>query len=497
MNPNLPPKMAPASSTIGGAAAFPMMSIPRGMVCLLLLGSALLASTARAVPDYLFKPGHGLTDITVGTNPATGNKFTVPELIQLCRPTGTVAPAPVMQWMKIIERQYQWIDLEPTAGDYSGVATIINEAKACKVANMYLRVRINHKFTTFPVANWGEGGILKLHTAAGAQHLEDIYTEVIRQLRLPGNEDALKGFYGFVLQETALGGGAWPQATQEAWLTNLMAFHGWLSDELKNIDTGASDDHPAGRLFWQMINSPVNYNWAIDDVVLVNNLPRGAGICGPDTVPNEPSSGGVSVYRTYNIFRTVRGVVPTSLHVFESNYHYDRPVAPSYTDPIDGNPTPIEGVTPLFSTEDLDVGYTRRDSVSNGTYNLPVTQLHNGFGGTGILNFLGCVKNVTPVAGGFMPRDSLRLNNIIWACKSGTFGGTPYGWPQVKAWMEASPGDPVVNKRFPNNVAGGCNQSAPSNILGPNFVSTDDDPGTPKVTINRNPAPVPPAGAFQ
>ena len=138
---------------------------------------------------------------------------------------------------------------------------------------------------------------------------------------------------------------------------------------------------------------------------------------------------------------------PVSLHVYHGNYVYDR---------AHFLPGAIKGVQPIWTNTNLPA--------ANG--------LDNKDAGDGIVNFLGCVS------AGRHP-DTLAVHNIIWSWTSGTLRPSsgkprghkfsrdeaspgqpagPYGWPQIKAWMQHS-------GQFPKtDAAGGCTATVPTGI---------------------------------
>ncbi len=434
----------------------PIPFAPRGQFHLLALFLALaLATAASAAPTHLFVPGHGLTDRTSGAD------RTAQQLLDECEATGP--------WMRLIEITYDWGDLEgEPAPDGTrtwkaeGLTKIRQDAEACAARGKYLRVILQHRYAHFPAymrkgdrhsfsirdntPNPGEAPprVIKLDQPESLALLEGLYARVIATLQ--GSAAARRGFYGFVLQETSLGESPYlDRPIETAWYANLRVFHQWLGDHLKDFD----DVAPRGRLFWQMTNFP-----AREVPTIIAQLPPGAGLCGPDTFPREPVShakdtgeatyGGLS--KAYDALRQ-RTDRPVSLHVYHGNYNTDR--APFL-------PDAIKGVQPIWTDTNLPA--------ANG--------LDNKDAGDGIANFLGCVS------AGRRP-DTLAVHNIIWSSASGTLrpygdhpAGTkpargeaspgqpagPYGWPQVKAWMQHS-------GQFPNtDAAGGCTATVPTGI---------------------------------
>ncbi len=414
---------------------------------LLAIMLAALAPAALAVPTHLFVPGHGLTDRTSGLN------RTSEQLLDECEATGP--------WMRLIEVAYDWGDLEgEPAPDgtrtwkTAGFTRIRADAEACAARGKYLRVMLQHRYARFPAymrvgdrhsfsirdntPHPGEAPprVIKLDQPESLKLLEGLYDRVITTLQ--SSPAARRGLYGFVIQETALGESPYlTRPIEAAWYANLRAFHQWLGGRLANFDDAA----PRGRLFWQMVNFP-----AREVPTIIAQLPPGAGLCGPDTFPREPVShakdtgkaayGGL--YKAYDAMRQ-RSDRPVSLHVYHGNYNTDR--APFLSDAL-------KGVQPIWTDTNLPA--------ANG--------LDNKDAGDGIANFLGCVST------GRRP-DTLAVHNIIWSTASGTLrpyaskpAGTmpgrneaspgqpagPYGWPQVKAWMQHS-------GQFPKtDPAGGC-----------------------------------------
>lgn len=416
---------------------------------------AALAPAASAAPTHLFVPGHGLTDRTSGVSRTTK------QLLDECEVTGP--------WMRLIEIAYDWGDLEgEPAPDGSrtwktaGFARIREDAEACAARGKYLRVMLQHRYADFPAymrkgdhhsfairdntPNPGEPPprVLKLDQAESLELLKGLYARVIETLQ--SSAGARQGFYGFVIQETALGTSPYlSRPIETAWYANLRAFHQWLGAQLADFDAVA----PRGRLFWQMVNFP-----AREVPAIIDQLPPGAGLCGPDTFPREPVSFAKdtgkasqgSLYKTYDLMRQ-RTDRPVSLHVYHGNYNTDR--APFL-------PGAIKGVQPIWADTNL--------SAANG--------LDNKDAGDGIANFLGCVST------GRRP-DTLAVHNIIWSSASGTLRpyarkpaghkpgrdeaspgqpAGPYGWPEVKAWMQHS-------GQFPKaDAAGGCTAAVPTGI---------------------------------
>ena len=92
--------------------------------------------------------------------------------------------------------------------------------------------------------------------------------------------------------------------------------------------------------------------------------------------------------------------------------------------------------------------------------NLPAANgSNNKDAGDGIANFVGCVSTGTKP-------DNLDLHNVIWTWSSGTLTqadadpGQPYGpwgWDQVKNWMQTS-------GQFPQTNVGGCRTTVPTLI---------------------------------
>lgn len=430
------------------------VTVTRSSFAFVLSLAFVAVTSASAAPTHLFVPGHGLTDRTSGVNRTVG------QLLDECEATGP--------WMRLVEIAYDWGDLEgDLARDGSrswkaaGFARIRADAEACARRGKYLRVMIQHRYADFPAymtkddrhsfsirdntPNPGEEPprVLKLDQPESLKLLEGLYEQVITTLQ--ASSDARRGFYGFVIQETAIGEATYINPKIEAaWYANLRVFHQWLGARLAVFD----DTAPRGRLFWQMVNFP-----AREVPRIIAELPAGAGLCGPDTFPREPVSFSKetgkaaygSLYKTYDLMRQ-RTDRPTSLHVYHGNYNTDR--APFL-------PSAIKGVQPIWADTNLPA--------ANG--------LDNKDAGDGIANFLGCVSV------GRRP-DTLAVHNIIWSTASGTLRpydqkrpghkpardeaspGQPagrYGWPQVKEWM-------LHSGQFPKTESGGCTTAVPTGI---------------------------------
>lgn len=417
--------------------------------CLLLLAMVPTA-TAAAASTHLFVPGHGLTARTSGVD------RTAAQLLDECEATGP--------WMRFIEIAYDWGDLEgPPAADgartwkAAGLAQLRADAEACAARGKYLRVILLQRYANFPEYMRKDDRhtfairdnspspdrppprVIKLDQPETLELLKGLYDQVIATLK--AGADARRGFYGFVIQETALGASPYLNRTIEsAWYANLRAFHQWLGGRLADFD----DNAPRGRLFWQMVNFP-----AREVPAIIAQLPPGAGLCGPDTFPREPASisqdtgkpGYGGLYKAYDAMRR-RTDRPVSLHVYHGNYISDR--APFL-------PGAIKGVQPIWADTNLPA--------ANG--------LDNKDAGDGIANFLGCVST------GRRP-DSPDVHNVVWSWVGGTLRAPearktaanvaspgqpagPYGWPRVKAWMRDS-------GQFPRNEHGGCAAATPTNI---------------------------------
>lgn len=129
------------------------------------------------------------------------------------------------------------------------LAGIRQDAEACAARGKYLRVMIQHRYANFPAymrqgdrhsfsirdntPNPGEAPprVLKLDQPESLKLLEGLYAQVIATLQ--GSADARKGFYGFVIQETALGESPYlTRPIETAWYANLRAFHQWLAMEV-------------------------------------------------------------------------------------------------------------------------------------------------------------------------------------------------------------------------------------------------------------------------
>lgn len=466
------PSAAHRHSTAGRVSSA-LVIVPTGLLrpLQLLLGVAIAAAlpTASTAATHLFVPGHGLTD-------RSGPVKTVAQLKDECLATGS--------WMKIIEKQYDWGTLE---NDYllsggnpdnpapqhrnwntTGLNQIKADAELCAQNGLVLRVVLLHKYADFPAYMIGTAGgapldrhsieiasntggtpprVIKLeqNDPNGVNTLgviQGLYDKVIQTLK--GSNNARRGFYGFVIQETSIGSTPYyddgsPAANQRKsdWYANLRSFHDWLDTKLVNFNSaGTTPFTPPGRLFWQMINSPY-----LEVSTIVAQLPAGAGLCGPDTFPRESvavnGSGqpvDSSLYKCYDQFIRQNPARPVSLRVASSNY---------YTDRAFFLPNVIVGVQPIWANTNLPA--------ANGS--------DNKNAGDGIANFVGCVST------GSKP-DNLDLHNVIWTWSSGTLAqadadpGQPYGpwgWNEVKNWMKTS-------GQFPQTGTGGCRATVPTNI---------------------------------
>ena len=494
-----------------------LAALSRSSVLLALCCS--LGSVSQAATDYLFVPGHGLT--AKSKNAAT---ITTQNLIDECKATGP--------WMTFVEREYAWADLQndgpvgtntpgsfitgvDALGNPKGISKIVDDAKKCAAApggGLKLRVMLMHKFAALPrfltypasasttvdgkyavvIARDANTGAptnynIKLdyqdsHGAVVLQYLEALYQKVIDELKKPGNETARDAFYGFVIQEHAFGTSTyWTNTTRTNWVSNLLLFHDYLAAHLVNFapSTTASKPH---RLFWQMVNSPT-----ADAQTIIDSMPVGGGLCGPDTFPREPAPGAtsgapnrVSLFQTYQKMRAKRGVMPLSLHVYAANFwnpyvHADQEVTAT------GDMLPHLGPQPIW-------GRDAANAIDSYTEPGLGASMLNDHSGTGIANFLGTVSpwaKKTPAEGGQGEPDNMQVNNVVWAFttyvsnEAELQGFVPpdsngpndaYGWNNVKSWMKTS-----TNNQFPNGLhttptsppdpAGGCTVTIPSMII--------------------------------
>lgn len=489
----------------------------RARLAALLTILSLTLSAARAQSDYLFMPGHGLTDRTSGVR-----HVSIESLIEDCKATGP--------WMRFVERDYSWSELQGsgsgnTPGPFkvgtpenpgNGIGRIVQEAIACERAGLKLRVIIAHKFTNLPTFltanNWkyatgkrGETTNIKLDQDVVLGFLQSLYQKVISELQM--SPEATNGFYGFVIQEHEVGTSAyWTPAIRAKWIYNLKRFHLWLAGRefdsssgqwkwvpgrLHDFDANGGKPH---RLFWQMINSPTREVTTIIAHLLneptkpdsENNLPGlpglpgGGGVCGPDTFPREPgpppSQGPArgALYRCYVEMRKVRNILPMSLHVYHLNYW--NPYVHAAKNNVDMSQMNPRDMDPLIRPQPIWGRHPEAPSVSGS--NTPTVN-DNGNAGIGIANFLGCVPDDQ------QDPDNLRVNNVVWSTST-----TPppeakyqnngkqvpdYGWPDVRDWMtnvgRYGPGKPddsakqFVRSPAPNGFfTGGCNATVPLTI---------------------------------
>lgn len=489
----------------------------RARLAALLTIISLTLPAARAQSDYLFMPGHGLTDRTSGVR-----HVSIESLIRDCKATGP--------WMRFVERDYSWSELQGsgsgnTPGPFkvgtpenpgNGIGRIVQEAIACERAGLKLRVIIAHKFTNLPTFltanNWkyatgkrGETTNIKLDQDVVLGFLQSLYQKVISELQK--SPEATNGFYGFVIQEHEVGTSAyWTPAIRAKWIYNLKRFHLWLAGRefdsssgqwkwvpgrLHDFDANGGKPH---RLFWQMINSPTREVTTIIAHLLneptkpdsENNLPGlpglpgGGGVCGPDTFPREPgpppSQGPArgALYRCYVEMRKVRNILPMSLHVYHLNYW--NPYVHAAKNNVDMSQMNPRDMDPLIRPQPIWGRHPEAPSVSGS--NTPTVN-DNGNAGIGIANFLGCVPDDQ------QDPDNLRVNNVVWSTST-----TPppeakyqnngrsvpdYGWPDVRDWMtnvgRYGPGKPddsakqFVRSPTPNGFfTGGCNATVPLTI---------------------------------
>lgn len=467
----------------------------RGILLGVLLAG--FTGTVRADTQYLFVPGHGLTNKSA--NPA----ITTEELIAECKDTGP--------WMRFVEREYAWKSLQadgaPGAnqpGPYIvgtdargrpiGISQIVADAKKCAAAGLKLRVMLMHKFAPIPAyLTRGQTYAVPITTINGRPaaynikldrpevlgFLEALYQRVIDEFKQPGNEAARDAFYGFIVQEHAFGNSPyWTAATRTQWVDNLIRFNQRLAAQLRDFAPGTPTPH---RLFWQMVNSPT-----ADALRIIDAMPAGGGLCGPDTFPREPGPGKEpgspprkSLYETYKKIRTKRGVLPISLHVYANNYwspyvHGEKDVTAK------GDKVPHLGPQPIWQQD------TKNEiaSYSEPGLGAPIDNLHAG---VGIANFLGCVSlwaKKTVAEGGQGEPDNMQVNNVVWSfttfvpeeaelqgyvAPKGKNRHDAYGWANVKAWMKNSTSDQFPNGRHtkpasPPDLAGGCTTTIPSTI---------------------------------
>lgn len=517
MNATPHAKLAPptpaARCTSAAGRLFPAT---RGMLrsLTLLLAFAVTAAVPSAA-QYLFVPGHGLTD-------RSGPDKTIIQLRDECKATGI--------WMRFIEKEYEWGSLEddlPSSANkdnpssterrwnQAGLDQIRRDAEECGKAGLVLRVVLLHKYGSYPAymtagnrhtytfnAGQGTGDIkyeIKLDQGKTKNLLLGLYDKVIAELKSTYN--ARKGFYGFVIQETSLGSSSyyegdtnWTQAQndaaavrQTAWYANLRAFHRSLGLKLANFNT-VDLVTPQGRLFWQMINSPYpevkkivdNFNGVAGEGPVI----AGAGFCGPDTFPREPANqrpdqndgtpSRTSIYKCYDEFMRNRTDRPISLRVASSNY---------YTDRAHFSQLVVRGIQPLYATTNLGSSNGWNSSTNtNDTAGITYVKQGNRDAGDGIANFVGCAKASDNPNDSDSPHN-LNLHNVVWtwdeitvhphnatppadltpeqlenwmdrkASNASQLSG-PCGWPQVKTWMKNTP------NQFIQGATGGCNQRA-------------------------------------
>lgn len=475
---------------------------------------ALAAAAVGSAATHMFVPGHGLTDRSSGVT------RTIEEMIAECNLTNnntTVSNPATVKWMRVIEREYDWRSLEndfllsggnadnpaPASRNWktAGLDKIKTDAEKCADAGYVLRVILLHKFGDFPTYMIGSAGgvTLNRHTIEIASNsggtpprviklnqnntagvntlgvLQGLYDKVITTLK--SSEKARRGFYGFVIQETAIGSTPYyddpndPSAAtrKTQWYTNLRAFHQWLGTKLVSFNsTGTNPVTPAGRLFWQMVNGPYP-----ECVTIEAELPNGAGLCGPDTFPRQPvnpNGGRTALYRIYDeLFRDLKWKRPRSLRIASSNYYTDRPFF---------DPTVIVGVQPIWKNGDTPSA-NGWNGLTNQDFSVSYPGEGNRDAGDGLANFVGTTGGGPN--GGTRP-DNLDLNNVIWTWDDGTLAagdvdpGQPsgaWGWSEVKAWMKRS--GPLYGigmskdsgDQFPRwDPVGGCRTTVPS-LIGP------------------------------
>ncbi|MBP7141456.1 MAG: hypothetical protein KBA71_06075 [Opitutaceae bacterium] len=502
------------AASLHGSLRFRFASGILGALCLLM---PLAQPASSAQSDYLFMPGHGLTDRTSGVR-----HVSIESLIKDCKATGS--------WMRFIERDYSWSELQGsgsgnTPGPFkvgtpgnpgNGIGRIVQEAIACERAGLKLRVMIAHKFTTLPAfltandgkyatGKRGETANIKLDQDVVLGFLQALYQKVISELQK--SPEAVSGFYGFVIQEHEVGTSTyWTPVTREKWIYNLKRFHLWLAGReldprdgqwkwapgrLRDFDVRSATPH---RLFWQMINSPTREVTTIIAHLLnkpthpepasqlpgLPGLPGGGGICGPDTFPREPgppaSQGPArgALYRCYVEMRKVRDILPMSLHVYHLNYW--NPYVHAAKNNVDMSRMNPRDMDPLITPQPIWGRHPEAPSIS-GMATPGIND--NGNAGIGIANFLGCVPADQ------QDPDNLRVNNIVWSTSTTPppeakyqNNGKPvpdFGWPDVRDWMNNAgrygPGKPDDSEkqfvRTPGPAGfynGGCNTITPLTI---------------------------------
>ena len=401
-----------------------------GVLWLVLAASVSAVAVSAALPtpkadtDYLLVPGHGVTKRTA--EPYTTFTDAVNE-------ANLVNTTPGFQVkISFVEEAYTWKELQPldTLGSIN-ITRLTQDLQACYNKGLRLRVlllayKYDGNFPDWVIANGHtrtiHGGnhdyqMLNLNDNNTFLKLKALYQGVASQIKTLSS-NLQDTFYGFVLQETAMGSqGDFNLDETNDWFYNLNRSHQVLATALKGFSAPTAQPN---RLFWQMVNYP-------DDRVqeIIDNMPIGGGLCGPDTFPKEPhprGGGGTEwgLANTYEKMRAVREAkaMPISLHVYALNYY--RP----YQGDWSANPPPEEQLI----------------------YDTSVGENDNGLGTPdGIANFLGCVPNPHV--------DSLMVHNVVWSIADRPLSGWE-GWERVKDWMKI---DAQTNPGF----NGGCNTATP------------------------------------
>ncbi|MBP7142279.1 MAG: hypothetical protein KBA71_10260 [Opitutaceae bacterium] len=262
-----------------------------------------------------------------------------------------------------------------------------------------------------------------------------------------------------------------------------------------------------------MINSPKP-----DAARIAASLPNRAGLDGPDTFPLEPApqpddnpappnAPRDALYQAYNRMRENRKLRPLALHVYALNYwnpyvHANKEVT------FVADELPTLGPRPLWG-RDLNPGDNNAGTI--GSYwepGLGEPMQNNGWAGTGIANFLGCVSPWAKTLESYDPTltkevDNLNVNNVVWAFSTfvpreavwqGFIPPDPsdpnkphqaFGWVDVRNWMNNT--GPKYGPTGPLNSAG---QFPSGSVANPN----DGDPAggcttTIPIKINTNSVP--------
>jgi hypothetical protein len=412
-----------------------LAALLKGLVPLLAFVFALSAPPAEAATEYMFIPGHGLTRRQAGAT------LTIQDTIDECNVLRTSTSPVYKVKMQFVEEEYLWKDLE-TADNVFNFTKIIGDAQKCNKpwnGGMKLRALIVIKFGGIPA--WLDpSGVVSVNNGATTNIKLDqdwVYQKVKRLFdklatAMKADAEAWAGFYGIVLQETALGAAAYfdngtaGQMHVTGWFTNLRKLHG----DLHGFLVKPSDPKPNRRLFWQMINANLS---EVDMIVtnLTSTAVDAGGLCTPDTFPKEPHGMEQSVIHAYDTMRTKRNVLPISLHVYSENYRAA----------YHGSTPPAEQF--IWSTDDANP-YGGPDGAPDG-----------------IANFLGCVANPDVIQN---PKDSIRAHNVVWSMATGTSfdpilnQNFTWGWSKVKTWMQSA------NATAGTNGSGGCNTAIPTAI---------------------------------